>query len=227
MVSDADTPQKKAAAAKKIASLKADLKLPGRLPEELAIYETELRAAPVAAGGQGPRPAVSASVLRARVATLLSRMQPEEAGREMDATPLSPEDPAAKKALSQKVAYIIELQKVLIDDLNRFCNNRLIARRSGPVLKGRIVQADANIIQVEPADGGALVAVPWADVMPSSVLVWTDSVSGASMNPGLLWLGGVYASVAGYPREAAARAARAAELRKEYVPFLPLLQPAP
>jgi hypothetical protein len=153
-------------------------------------------------------------------------MQPAEAARELDATPLAPADPEAKKALAQKVSYITELQKALIDDLNRFGNNRWIARRSGAVLAGRIAQADAAKIQIEPASGGALIAVPWADVMPSSLMVWTDSVSGASSDPSFLWLGGVYASVAGYPQEAHSRAARAVELHKEYAPFLPLLQAA-
>jgi len=225
LVADADTPQKKAAAAKKIATLKADLKLPGRLPEELAIYEAGLRAAPET-GGQTARAAVSAAVLRARVGTLLSRMQPAEAGRELEATPLSPADPEAKKALVQKVAYITELQKALIDDLNRFGSNRWIARRSGATLGGRVAQADATAIQIEPSGGGALVSIPWADVMPSSLLVWTDSVSGEGTNPALLWLGGVYASLAGYPEEAHSRATRAVELRREYAPFLPALQAA-
>jgi len=63
--------------------------------------------------------------------------------------------------------------------------------------------------------------VPWEEIMPSTILTWTDSLSGASANGTLLWRGGVYASVAGYPNEAAPRLARAAELDAKYAPQTP------
>ncbi|MDD5351340.1 MAG: hypothetical protein PHQ12_14105, partial [Chthoniobacteraceae bacterium] len=205
LAAGADTPEKKAAAAKQIAALKTKLKLPGRLPEELAIYEANLKAAPEPSG-------------RAGVAALLGRVQPAEAGRAANAL----RDASAQKALSQKAAAIGDLQKALIEDLNRFTANRWIARRSGPAIGGRVVQADETAIQIQPTTGGAPVSVPWTDVMPSSVLVWADSM--VSATPELLWQGAVYASVAAYPREAQSRGARAAELRKEYAPLLPLLK---
>ena len=46
LIETADTPEKKAAAARQIPGVRAQLKLPGRLPEKLSKYEITLRSAP-------------------------------------------------------------------------------------------------------------------------------------------------------------------------------------
>jgi hypothetical protein len=179
------------------------------LPEELAIYEADLKGPSSISGEKGTHAAAVA---------LLSRMQPAEAVRAAGAL----KNTSAQKALAQKADAVAGLKKALIADLNQFAANRWIARRSGPAIGGRVAQADDAAIQIQTAPGGALVSVPWTDIMPSSILVWADSV--ASPSPELLWQAAVYDSVAGYPKEAVLRGARAAELRGEYTPLLPLLK---
>lgn len=218
---EANTPDKRIAAARQIGSVKSKLKLPGRLPEELGFYEAALKAAPESA----PQKAVPVGVLRARVSRLLAEMQIDSANAEIKATALSPDNPAVKQALAQKAAYIAELKKRIIDDLNTATANRWLARRSGPTLNGRIRRADDSMIQFD--SNGVSVSVPWADVMPSSILVWADSLGAASMEASRLWLSGIYASQAGYAKEAKERLNAAATRDKQYAPVLPLFDVIP
>ena len=224
LVQTADTPEKKALAAKQISALKARLKRPGRLSEELGVYEAALRA------NSGPAPLkpgqpVSIAVLREQTSKWLSAMQPAEALKEIEAAQLSPADPVARLSLIKKANYIGDLKKLLITDLTRFNTNRWLARRSGPVLFGRVTAANDEKIEIETS--GGVVAVPWPDVMPSTVLVWSDCVAGALTATPRLWLSGVYASVAGYSKESHARLVRGAELLPQYTKDISLFEAAP
>ena len=222
LIAAADTPDKRSDAIRKIATAKGKLKLPGRLPEELAVYTAALQPAPAPASQK----AVPVAVLRARVSRLLAEMRTAEASAEINATALSPDNPAAKKALAQKVAYVADLKKKLIEDLNTSGSNRTLSRRSGPILSGRSIRADDSAIQFNAAAVGT-VSVPWTDVMPSTIMVWTDSLVYGIDTPSRLWLSGVYASQAGYDKDAKARLTAAAAQAKDYASSLPLFEVTP
>jgi len=223
LIAIADTPEKKATVLKEIPKIKEHLKRHGRLRDELSLYEAVFRIEPVPSPENGS--AVSPAMLSERVTRMLEAMQPAEAQKEINTTPLVPNDLVVKVSLIKKAGYIADLKKLLIEDLNRFNSNRRLARRSGPVLVGRISKVDDAKIEIE--SDGSVVAVPWSDVMPSTIMVWSDSVAGSPETTSRIWLSGVYASVAGFSNEAKGRLMRGAELGKQYAKDIPLIETAP
>ncbi len=211
LIKSAKTPENRAAILPRIPGVKAKLKLTGRLPEALAVYEKSLQPDLQPAADSGvQRGTVPLPVLYARVMKALSEMMPAQAMQLIADTPVAGSDETGKQALLRKVKFVDDFKKNLINELPRSTvGSRWIARRSGPWLVGTISRADDAQIQVRV--DGREVSVPWSDVMPSTVLVWADSGS----NPNKLWYGGVYACVAGYSKEGLARLKKAVELRPD------------
>lgn len=223
----ADTPEKRAMVVKHIPTIKAKLKVTGRLPEELAVYEKTMQSASDPTPNSGATGVVSVAVLQSRIGKLLSEMLPAEAKKEINAAQVPAKDADAKQVLLTKANYIENLKRILVDDMNqRKTTDRVLARRSGPVLAGKVKSATDSQIDIETETG--VVNVPWSDVMPSSVLVWTDclgnAMSSASSDSTRLWLGGVYACVVGNKQEGKARLLRAAELFPGYAKAIPAVE---
>lgn len=202
-----------------IPGVKAKLKRPGRLPEALAVYEKSLQPDMQSGTDFGiQRGPVPQPVLYARVMKALGEMMPDQARQLITTTTVAGGD-AGKQALLQKVNFIDDFKRNLISELSSTAvGPRWIALRSGPWLFGSVARADNTQIQV--LSDGRTVSVPWTDIMPSTVLVWADSINNSSK----LWYSGVYASVAGYSKEGLARLKQGAEVRKEHRSDLSLFE---
>jgi hypothetical protein len=193
-----------------IPGVKAKLKRPGRLPEALAVYEKSMQPDSSSSSNFGTQSGpVPLPVLYSRVMKSLGEMMPDQARQLITTTSVAASDDAGKAALLRKVNFIDDFKQSLISELPQSsAGSRWIARRSGPWLFGTITRADTTQLQVQ--SDGRSIAIPWADVMPSTVLVWADSLH--SYNK--LWFSGIYSYVAGYNKEGEARLKQVVELRQ-------------
>lgn len=211
-IKSAKTPANRAAILPQISGVKAKLKLPGRLPEALAVYEKSLKPDVQSNDDLGSqRGAMPLPVLYARVMKALGEMMPDQAKQLITSASVAGADESGKSALLRKANFVDSFKKSLISELPRSSvGPRWIALRSGPWLFGTVASADDTQIQVR-CDGRE-VSIPWTDVMPSTVLVWADSIN----NSNKLWYSGVYACVAGYSKEGLTRLKQEAQLRPEH-----------
>ena len=222
-IKSASTPANRATILQQIPGVKAKLKRPGRLPEALSIYEKSMQPELQSASDIGiQRGAVPLPVLYAGVMKSLSEMMPNQAKQLIADTTVASAEDAGKQALLKKANFIESFKRSLINDLLRSSDgSRWIARRSGPWVFGPITRANDTQIQVQ-CDGRE-VTIPWSDVMPSTVLVWADSLNN---NSNKLWFSGVYACVSGYTKEGLTRLKLGAQLRPEHRADLSIFESA-
>jgi eukaryotic-like serine/threonine-protein kinase len=214
-IKNAASPDQKKAAIKVAKKLRSKAQTQGRLASELAVTIDALQNSLSPAT---PPKLTSVKALKADVNQRLTEMQPAQASSDIEAAKLAGKDAEAAAALKKKVAFIADLKKRMIDNLNGNPINRSLTQRNGAFYSGRISKADDSGVQfMYPVN-----VIPWSDIMPSSILVWADSIPSTSAER--LWLAGAYASVAGLPKEAKERLDPAAAQNKDYAASLPLFQ---
>jgi eukaryotic-like serine/threonine-protein kinase len=210
LIKAAKTPEQTKLALKAAEKLRSKAKTQGRLSVELGCYIASLHNPPL------PSKATTLKELKTLVDRRLGAMQPGEALAAIDAAALAPSDATEKEALKKKTAIIADLKKRMIDELNGMPQNRWISRRDGTSLTGRIAQVNDQGFRLASSAG----VVPWSDVMPSSILVWADSLLGDAAER--QWLAGAYAAVAGYPD--AKDRLRTVDPKAGYAASLPLFE---
>ncbi len=214
-IKNATSPELKKEALKTAKTLRSHAKTQGRLASELAVTIEALQSS--LSPADAPK-LTSLKVLKADVDRRLAEMQPAQAAADIDAAKLSAKEAAAAADLKKKVAFIADLKKRVIENLNGNPANRTLTQRNAASYSGRIAKADESGVQfMYPST-----VIPWSEIMPSTILVWADSISAPAADR--LWLAGAYASVAGLPREARERLDPAAAQNKDYTASLPLFQ---
>jgi hypothetical protein len=221
--------------------LRGGLQVPGRLPEKLALIETDLQKK-IAAGEaeekrhneqlalQHDQDTKALAAATAKYNAFLPGYQFAEAEDAIEKTRISDPVLAVEKAnLVKKAQWLAKFKETLIDDINTTGYPLPVSKINSAPIEGGVYKATQTQIEIQTKYGP--LDVLWTELPAPEILSLAEYFTSKTTAPGMVvtrqWFSGVFAMTIGMAREGKTFLEMASQANPDYRNEMPLFDTAP